>query len=368
MPTFAALKDSADDSPDSPILGSYEAYDCHLNAIDPQELFHRYEQAGFLYPEKRERLIPYFPEIAENWRRALRGGELLLWVLTHEDPHSGAWTSVSSWRSTSTGWHTQHLVSLGVPTGARTVLLAAQAVRIHDGFDSSHQGWFTVTNRFPRQVFGSIQHSLGDTHASVKTHHYLAVPMNVCREEVAEVRIVPCRQGRAQDLVEVALSARDAVYVASEQLLEDDLELHAVDDLYRRVGLRRTRRVWLAYLGLSDQPAGAVLAYRGPLGLNLSFLENRCDLLIRPGLSETEVALVTRALIHAAATAYPDFRPGFIPVVADDCSVFTLQQAGAHYLRSYGQSIWLRPGYVAMYRHMENFYKRVEKRKSVCRL
>ncbi len=354
MQASLEVKNSTDDALGSPILGSYEAYNCQLNATDPADLFRRYEQAGFLYPEKHERLIPYFPEVLENWRRALRAGELILWVLTHKDPDSGAWASVSSWRSTSTGWHTQHVVSMGVPTGSRAVLLAAQAVRIHDGFDSSHQGWFTATKRFPQRMFGSIERSLGTAHASVHMHHYLAVPISACREEAAEVRTVPCRQGRTQDLVEIALSARDAVYVASEQLLEDDLELHAVDDLYRRVGLRRTRRVWLAYLGSSDRPVGAVLVYRGPLGFNLSFLENRCDLLIRPTLSETEVALVTRSLMYAAASAYPDFRPGFIPVVADDRAAFTLQQAGAQYLRSYGQSIWLRPGYVAMYRHMEH--------------
>jgi hypothetical protein len=151
------------------------------------------------------------------------------------------------------------------------------------------------------------------------------------------------------------------VYVEGEQLNDDDLELHAVDDLYRRIGLRRTRHVWLAHLPRAEQPAGAILAYRGPLGLNFSFLENRCDLVLRPNLSENEVVLVTRALVHAAATAYPDFRPGFIPLLADGCAMVVLQQIGARFLRTYCQSIWLQSGYEAMYRHFEGFYKRIEK-------
>lgn len=344
-----------------PILDKYAAYGCQLNALSVPDLFQHYEQVGFLYPEKRERLMPYLSEVSENWQRALRGGELILWVITYDDPETGGWASVASYRNTNTTWHTQHIVSMGGPMGSRSVLLAAQAIRIHDGFDSSHQGWFTITNRFPKKVFGSVVSSLGDQRAVVLTHNYVAAPLSMCREEVAGVHVVPCRQGKSADLLELALHARGPVYVEGEQLNDDDLELHAVDDLYRRVGLRRTRHVWLAYLPRAEQPAGAILAYRGPLGLNFSFIENRCDLILRPGLSENEVALVARALVHAAATAYPDFRPGFIPLLADGCAMVVLQQAGARFLRTYCQSIWLQSGYEAMYRHFESFYQRIEK-------
>jgi hypothetical protein len=56
--------------------------------------------------------------------------------------------------------------------------------------------------------------------------------------------------------------------------------LNAVDELYRGVGLRRTRHVWLAYRANKEEPVGAAIAYRGPLGVNFSYLENRCDLLL----------------------------------------------------------------------------------------
>lgn len=349
------------DTRPSHIFNSYEAYGCRVNALPVPELFQRYEQSGFFYPEKRERLTPYLAEVSENWRLALRGGELLLWVLTYDDPTTGAWASVSSYRSTNTGWHTQHIVSIGGPAGSRAVLLAAQAMRIRDGFDSSQQGWFSPTNRFPRRVFGSITQSLGPSLSTMLTHNYLAVPFSACRDEGREVRVAPCGHGRSADLLDIAMHARGPVYVSGEQLDDEDVELEAVDDLYRRVGLRRTRRVWLAFLPHADRPAAAALAYRGPLGLNFSFLENRCDLLLRPGLTEAEVAAVTRALMRAATAAYPDFRLGFMPVLADDCAMVVLQQAGARFLRTYCQSIWLQSGYEATYRHFESFYKRVEK-------
>lgn len=345
-------------APASP-YGSYETYGCRVNQLDVRWLFQRYESGGFLYPEKRDRLLPYFSEIEDNWRRMLRGGELLLWTLTHDAPRTGAWATISSWRSTNSGWHTQHTVSTGGPAGSRAVLLAAQAGRIRDGLDSSHQCWFSPTNRFAQRLFGSMPQALGTAHAASQTHQYLAVPLaGNCDDE--SVRLVPCRRGHSEALLDLVRRTRGEVYAQSEQVLDGDLELEAVDGLYRQVGLRRTRTVWLAFVPGLEQAAGAVLAYRGPLGLNFSFLENRCDLLLRPGLAESEARAVTNALIHAVSGAYEDFRPGFIPVVTDEQAGTLLLQRGARWLRAYSQSIWLQSGYEAMYRHMEGVYARID--------
>lgn len=345
-------------APTSP-YGSYETYGCRVNQLDVRWLFQRYEAGGFLYQEKRDRLLPYFSEIEDNWRRMLRGGELLLWTLTYDSPRTEAWATVSSWRSTNTGWHTQHTVSLGGPAGSRAVLLAAQAGRIRDGLDSSHQCWFSPTNRFAQRIFGAVPQAIGTAHAASQTHQYLAVPLTGNRDDES-VRLAPCRRGRSEALLDLVRQTRGEVYAESEQLLDGDLELEAVDSLYRRVGLRRTRTVWLAFVPGLEQAAGAVLAYRGPLGLNFSFLENRCDLLLRPGLAESEARAVTQALIHAAAGAYEDFRPGFIPVVTDERAGTLLLEKGARWLRAYSQSIWLQSGYEAMYRHMEGVYARID--------
>jgi hypothetical protein len=324
-----------------------------------RQLFQWYERGRFLYPDKRERLLPYWSEIENNWRRMLRGGELLLWVVTHDDPITGAWATTSSWRSTNTGWQTQHTVSLGGPTGSRAVLLAAQAVRIRDGFDSSHQCWFAPSNRFAQKIFGSILRSLDERQAASLLYSYLAVPLTAGSAE-SGVRIIQCQHGPSPELLDLVLHTRGVVYAHSEQIVEGDLALAEVDSLYQKVGLRRTRHVWLAFLPGHEAAVGAVLAYRGPLGLNFSFLENRCDLMLRPGLSAAEANLTTRALLHAAATAYDDFRPGFLPLVTDEQTARLVLALGARQLRTYAQSIWLQAGYEAMYQHMESIYSRIE--------
>src|SRR5690348_12953944 len=84
-------------------LGPYEAYGCRVNTIDVGALYQRYQQGGFVYPQKRERIAPYLPQILDNWRRALRGGEELLRVITYDDPGAGRWASTSLWRVTGGG-------------------------------------------------------------------------------------------------------------------------------------------------------------------------------------------------------------------------------------------------------------------------
>jgi hypothetical protein len=340
------------------MMSTYEAYGCRVNAVTPEELFRRYADAGFLYPAKRQRLAPNLAEIASNWRRALRGGELLHWVATYEDAERDAWASISSWRSTHRGWQTQHLVSIGGPAGSRAVMLAGQAVRIRDGRDASHQNWFRPDNRFPQRLFGGITRSLGEADAAVIPQVMLTLRLeDAARRE----RAVPTTAVVAPDdgLVALAARSRGAVYTQAEELDHDDLLLDAVDALYSHVGLRRYRRIWLATAGTT--PVGAAIAYRGPLGFNFSFLENRCDLLLDPALPAADAARTAEALAGAAVTAYSDYPLAEIPLVVAERDAEAAARAGATPLRRYTQSIWLRPGFEAMYAHMSRFYERIER-------
>jgi hypothetical protein len=341
------------------LLDSYEAYGCRINALDPEELFDRYAEAGFLYPAKRERIAPFLPQIVDNWRRALRAGELIHWVATSERPETGGWASISSWRSTHSGWNTQHLVSIGDPLGTRAVLLGGQAVRIRDGFDRSHQSWFRPDNRFPRRVFGTIDAGVGAEHATVIPQTLLAIEVAAAARLESDVRTSRQIERWQADLDGLAAAARGSVYVTGEELDCDDLELDAVDQLYRHVGLRRYRRIWLAWH--RDDLLGAAIVWRGPLGFNFSFLENRCDLLLEPMVAPERAGAVVRALLCAAASSYEDFPLGQIPLAVRDGEVPHVVDAGAQFVREYTQSIWLQPGFEAMYAHMAHFYARIER-------
>jgi hypothetical protein len=93
--------------------------------------------------------------------------------------------------------------------------------------------------------------------------------------------------------------------------------------------------------------------------LNFSFLENRCDLLFSPSLSEAEVGSAAAALLASAVTAYDNFELEHIPVIVSESSVPPLLKLGAEFIRHYCQCIWLKGSYPRSYRHVDAFYSKV---------
>src|ERR1700745_2033769 len=65
------------------------SYGVDVNALSINQLFALYERTGFLYPGKAARLTPHLGQVRENWRRMLRGGESLLYVISAGSDKSG---------------------------------------------------------------------------------------------------------------------------------------------------------------------------------------------------------------------------------------------------------------------------------------
>ena len=335
----------------------HTAYGVRLNAINVHELFELYESSGFLYPEKAVRLLPHLEHVKENWDRMLRAGESLLYVLTSGDRQRGR-AALAVWRTTQQGWTYQHLVSENNPYASRAVMLAAEAASILKGSDESSQNWFRPENRFPARVFGSMSQSIGPSLSSLHNYALCALPRALSLPSDPGICVVPYDPSRKADLCSLATVTKGDVYVAAEEFA-DDVPLKALELLYRRVGLRRNRHVWLAYRKGKNELIGAAIAYRGPLGLNFSFLENRCDLLLSPALPEPEIQSVAASLLAAVVPVYDNFELEDIPVVVAEAAVPGLLNLQAQFIRHYCQCIWLKGGYPRAYRHVDSFYSKV---------
>jgi hypothetical protein len=335
----------------------HAAYGVQVNTMDVDELFALYERTGFLYPDKAARLMPHLEGVRENWRRMLSGGESLLYILTAGDERQGR-AALAVWRTTHQGWMSQHLVSENNPYASRAVMLAAAAASILKGADESAQNWFRPENRFPARVFGSMVQSIGSPLSSVQRHAYFALPRTLSLPSEGGIRIAAYDPSHKKALCAIASAARGNIYVAAEEL-SGDVEFRGLDGLYRRVGLRRTRHVWLAYRKGKEEPIGAAIAYRGPLGLNFSYLENRCDLLLHPALPVSEVPGAVASLLKASFAAYQNFELDEIPVIAGENAMFVLLKLGAEFVRHYCQGIWLRDGHPRFYRHVDSFYSKL---------
>ncbi len=95
------------------------------------------------------------------------------------------------------------------------------------------------------------------------------------------------------------------------------------------------------------------------MGVNFSYLENRCDLLLHPTLPESEVSQAASALLTACSKAYEDFELEEIPVIAEEMATHVLYKLGAEFLRHYCQGIWLKDGHPRFYRHVDGFYTKL---------
>src|SRR5437764_4340101 len=220
----------------------YDSYGVEVNALSVSEVFALYERTGFLYPDKAARLLPHLEQVRENWRRMLRGGNSLLYVLTAGDNKRGR-ASIAVWRTTHYGWTSQHLVSENNPIASRAVMLAGTAASILRGVDESHQNWFRPENRFPSRVFGSMVRTIGTSLSSVQQHMYFALSRKLPLPSAGGIRVVLYDPSHKEALCEFAHASRGQIYATAEELAHD-VELKEVDELYRNVGLRSTRRVW----------------------------------------------------------------------------------------------------------------------------
>ena len=163
--------------------------------------------------------------------------------------------------------------------------------------------------------------------------------------------------GGCAELQDLARRCRGDVYVSAEELDRPDLLLDEVDQLYRLVGLRRYRRVWLASPRAGEAVA-AVLAYRGPLGMNFSFLENRCDLLVSPDCPADDVTDVVAALLTKASHTYDGLPLSHLMVACNGATENVVRRIGGHVVQPYTQSICLQAGLPAWFSYIDSLYAR----------
>lgn len=338
----------------------YEAFGCSVNRVGVQDLFAKYEECGFLYPAKRERLKPFLPVILENWRRSMLsvGGKSLHDVVVYDDASSGAWASVTWWATTNRTIHSQHLVSMGVPEASRAVLLSSQS-EIHSYNHLAIQNWFRAANRYPARVFGSCTVSLGSASSALHEHVCVMLDRNRVPPAPCGIRVHRGSDSDSPAIEHLARRLCGAVQAEADEWAAGDVELEKLDARYQEVGLRRYRRVFLATAPGRLDPVGMAVAYRGPLGLSFSFLENRCELWIDPHADTEQHAEAIAALVNGVSSVYADCELPFILLATDARGAEALVSQGAQPMQDYSRSIWLRPAFGGWYDHVNGFYSRI---------
>ncbi|MBF0555001.1 MAG: hypothetical protein HQK96_10680 [Nitrospirae bacterium] len=324
---------------------------CNYNNLRVDDLFEIYEEVGFLYPEKKKRILPYLQIIKDNWNNALKLGEDVLWFSTYEDQINSNIASFASYRSTYGGWVGQHLVSTGCPVYTAKIMIGAHTKVIRERDKKpykSFQNWFSPNNKYASRVFGAVTDSIGNDLSVIIEYDYISIKADLFTN-CKNINVKQIFNGNNNEITEFLLKYRGNVYIEAEELNDSDIELNRVNEIYKQVDLTRKRYIYIAYEGSSNKPAGMAIVLRGPFGLNFSNLENRCDIIVSDEIESDTVYEVCSALISSVKENYFDFLLGYIPVVTNNRTSEVLLNKGANMIRKYKQCIWLKEGYYSYY-------------------
>lgn len=336
-----------------------------FNAYSVEALFKKYSEIGFLYPEKLNLLLPFIEQIKKNWRTLKDCPEELLWILTKETPNTDDFASVSVIKQSNYGLLAQHLVSNGNPYLSLKVMLDAQFRAEHICTEDevrSSQNWFRPKNRYAHRIFASMYNKLGPESAFIRSYDYLhfktsdILPYHTNQYRVEEVVTADT------ELIEFVKSEYSNVFVRAEELDQKDILLNELNEKHKKHGLFRYRRICKIINNESNTIKACVIANRSPLGLNFSFLENRCYYITDSQLKEPELFSTLSVMNNYAAQVYDDIALGSIPIVTDASTSSSLQKLGANFIRVYVQSIWLREGFSEWYNHINSFLSKIERK------
>lgn len=337
-----------------------------LNGKSIKSLFKKYEEIGFLYPEKKALLMPHYSQIVENWDQLLKSKEELLWtVVTKEEPSKKNFASITAWKQSNYGLFAQHLVSTGNPLMSLQVMMAAQdkaEFHFSEAEVRSCQNWFRPSNRYAFRIFASMFDKLGAEKASLLLFQYLHLPLHDIEEMTIDNYAKEEVLGVDTELLDFVGNQYGKVFVQAEELDMEDIQLHQLDLVFRQYGMARRRKVFKIRDQQTQQIIACVIANRAPLGLNFSFLENRAYYILDKSLEEKQRLEILSLINTAIKSFYDNLELKAIPIVTDEVTSKVLQQQKAVFQRKYMQSIWMRTGFSQWYDHIYSFLQRIEGR------
>ncbi len=249
------------------------------------------------------------PQIRETWRRLEGIGGFV--AGTYGPTSHGICTF---WKSTPSSREMSRMMTVDWSPGFRTPLFPTA---LGGSTELAEQRWFAPRD-LSRLRMARVPERVGFHRASSGDLGYLLFPTNQDPPWDLDVLVAECAYGdRKDDLIHLSLGLRGTVVTRAEALEDGDFGLEAIDEEYRRLGLRRYRRAWVAYSKRRRKPVGAVIAYRGPVGVDPDLLENRCELMIHPDLAPSDAVATALRLLHAAGPEYEGVFPGMVPTLAE---------------------------------------------------
>jgi len=322
-------------------IGSLEDYGCEINKISVDELFQQYEGLGFIYPEKKKRLEKIMPVIKNNWKKVLKIPNPPIKIVTCQDS-KGAFGTMVILKSTNHGALNHHGIGNKLHISA-LAFLTSQKVLLADEEMKTAQLWFRPSNRIMNHICGSGNNNIPDDFSFNRTFNYLELDPKMFL--LSDSKVEKYRFKYKDIFEKFILKHRGKAFLKGEELDSEDVELNQLNQVYKQVGLERYRRIWLAFDHSKSALLGVAIAYKSPVGMNFSFLDNRCELIISPSIDSKLSLKITTQLLGVISSQYIDFLPGFIPLITENSIAKNVIKLGGKFVRKYTQHLWTQEGF-----------------------
>lgn len=333
---------------------------CSVNSISIDSLFDLYNRCGFLYPAKKERLLPYMAEIKANWEKILTSEDNLLNIFSSQRRSQHKSASLVAWKSSMNTMTVQHLTSDGMPLLTKAVLLGALSC-----FSSYSVGlWYNPQNKYTSRLFGRFPALFGESYVKEMLFDYFfveAAKLPAPADCSAVIRRLSNRDRK--EAFQLVKSFTGDIFAKVEEFDSDDWELNQLDGLYKKCGLSRKRQLLAAY-SRAGRPLGIAIVHRGPLGLNFSFLENAGMILLRDDLEKDLLKTAMNSLLLSILPAYSNFPPAAVPILTNKTCSRLLAGDGHKFFREYKKVVWLKDLNGQCYQFIDKIYSRIAKRRA----
>lgn len=312
-----------------------EGYTISENGIEIEILLNRLIQEGVWDRAREQMLQPLIPLIRKTWEK-LVGETGLMTVMTCQNQDGSKWAHHMLLRNTNNGYLLQSLASNCHEAATPLLMHVLNMCR-----GKPAQSWYPPFKGNGRPGYSErmmgmkasdrICRKLSPDYCRTDEYQYLLadpVPADCSRHRVA---VRPVSDSNYAEFLEFLRTCESDVFIRNAELDAPDPFLEGLDEEYNKIGMSRRRYLYLAYLDRESTPSGCLIAYTGPAGSNLRFLERHSHIILPEGQSEDRISELCDALLRKASTHYEGLDPAFIPIVVKEKAAEAFLRQGARF-------------------------------------
>jgi hypothetical protein len=305
------------------------------NSQQFNNLWNLYSKCGFLYPEKENILKAHISDIELVWNIILKNDNELFKVFLY-----GSENTIGTgclWKNTTNGWFVQH----GIANNIKGLLIIyAHEVKflIEQENAKSAQIWVQPRNKLVNKICQYATKSIDNKYYFMDTLAYLTwKPTRTNTRNLLQCERY--KQEHKNTFQQFIIRTKGVVFLMGEELDDFDMELCQLNDDYQKFGFYRKRYIWLIF---DDNNLIAVLLiYLGAIGLNFSFLENRCEIIVSceaNSFQREQIVVISLNIIQQECNS----NLLEIPIITDTETAKNLTKHCVKFRRQYMRYVWLK--------------------------